>query len=76
LLQLYCHHPHLGINVVEELAVTGTEVIQPGLTIGRDGVTILGTATVADEAYLAALAVTRQGGFLLVTELELVVTVG
>jgi len=51
--QLFGHQLHGGIDVIEEPAITGTQIIQPGLAVGCVDETVFRTFAVADEADFA-----------------------
>ena len=55
------HGAHRRVNVVEEAAVAGAEVVEARLAVGGLEETVLGAAAVAGESHLAASAVVGKG---------------
>jgi len=65
------HEPHGEIDVVEEILVPGTEVVEPRLAIGGGEEAILGASSMTGEAHITVLAVERQRVALIGPELAL-----
>jgi hypothetical protein len=55
------HELHVGVDMLEEQPVAGTQIIEPPLTGRRSCESALRAFTVACEADFALLAVSRQG---------------
>lgn len=58
--ELAFHEIHCRSDMIEELPVSSTEVVQPGLSIGSAGKTVFGAFAVAGKKILTLKALPRQ----------------
>lgn len=65
------HDAHGLVHMLGELLVSGAQVIQPRLSIGRRSKAVLGTAAVAGKAHIAFAAVAREPRLLITSEFAL-----
>lgn len=72
--ELVGHEAHGGLGVLEEAAVAGAKVVEPGLIVGGESETVFGTLAIADGCVRAVETLLRKGAALGEPKVELALT--